>query len=200
MVERKCETTDIPVPLDEETVSIAIVVPKHLCPHTHPPPSATRIPTDVRLLYEQAVRAYGISVAIVNKVEQASSTIEIMGAAPGLVHPSPLNVSTKQTIIAALKRHEPGRDKSGWEGDFLFSLVQKSKKTEAAVAPEPSDFGKKQHGESGTQMTKFTCRSNFLLNFRRGIEHCTGIPSPCVMGSCFARSSSPGLEDQNGAH
>jgi hypothetical protein len=62
-----------------------------------------------------------------------------MGAAPGLVHPSPLNVSTKQTIIAALKRNEPGGDKSGWEGDFLFSPVQKSKKTEAAVAPEPSD-------------------------------------------------------------
>jgi hypothetical protein len=67
-----------------------------------------------------------------------------MGAAPGLVHPSPLNVSTKQTIIAALKHHEPDRDKSGWDSDFLFSLVQKSKKTEAAVAPEPSDSGKKQ--------------------------------------------------------
>jgi hypothetical protein len=43
-----------------------------------------------------------------------------MGAAPGLVHPSLLNVSTKQTIITALKRREPGGDKSGWEGNSPF--------------------------------------------------------------------------------
>ncbi|KAJ6622394.1 hypothetical protein B0H10DRAFT_903648 [Mycena sp. CBHHK59/15] len=123
MDKRKWEAArTILVPLDEETVPIAIVVPKHLHPHTHPPPPATKVPTDVRLLYERAIRAYGISVATVNKVEQASSTIEIMGAAPGLVHPSLLNVSTKQTIIAALKRREPGGDKSGWEG--LFDLYK----------------------------------------------------------------------------
>ncbi|KAJ7818594.1 hypothetical protein B0H14DRAFT_2601170 [Mycena olivaceomarginata] len=90
MVKRKCEAaTAILVPLDEETVPIAIVIPKHLCPHTHPPPPATRVPTDVRLLYERAVRVYGISVATVNKVEQASPTIEIMGAAPGFGSPFP---------------------------------------------------------------------------------------------------------------
>ncbi|KAJ7306256.1 hypothetical protein DFH08DRAFT_944850 [Mycena albidolilacea] len=65
MVKRKCEAaTAILVPLDEETVPMAIVIPKHLCPHTHPPPPAKRVPTDVRLLYERAV---------------PSSTIEIMG-------------------------------------------------------------------------------------------------------------------------
>ncbi|KAJ6616142.1 hypothetical protein B0H10DRAFT_1949352 [Mycena sp. CBHHK59/15] len=47
------------VPLDEEAVPIAIVVPKHQRPHTHPPPPPTKIPTQVRRLYEQAVRAYG---------------------------------------------------------------------------------------------------------------------------------------------
>ncbi|KAJ7825734.1 hypothetical protein B0H14DRAFT_2596327 [Mycena olivaceomarginata] len=57
MVKPKCEAaTAILVP-------IAIVIPKHLCPHTHPPPPATRVPTDVRLLYERAVPT-------VNKVEQ----------------------------------------------------------------------------------------------------------------------------------
>ncbi|KAJ7790040.1 hypothetical protein B0H14DRAFT_2626446 [Mycena olivaceomarginata] len=72
MVKRKCDAaTAVLVPLDEETIPIAIVVPKHLCPHTHPPPPATRVPTDVRLLYKRAVRAYGISVATVKKVEQA---------------------------------------------------------------------------------------------------------------------------------
>ncbi|KAJ6563071.1 hypothetical protein DFH09DRAFT_1315699 [Mycena vulgaris] len=117
MDKRKCEAArTILVPLDEETVPIAIAVPKHLHPHTHPPPPATKVPTDVKLLYERAIRAYGISVATVNKVEQASSTIEIMGAAPGLVHPSLLNVSTKQTIISGLKRREPGGEKSGCEG------------------------------------------------------------------------------------
>ncbi|KAJ7780475.1 hypothetical protein B0H14DRAFT_2631058 [Mycena olivaceomarginata] len=71
MVKRKCDAaTAVLVPLDEETIPIAIVVPKHLCPHTHPPPPATRVPTDVRLLYKRAVRAYGISVATVKKVEQ----------------------------------------------------------------------------------------------------------------------------------
>ncbi|KAJ7925403.1 hypothetical protein B0H13DRAFT_2314617 [Mycena leptocephala] len=121
--------TAILVPLDEESIPIAIVIPKHLCPHTHLPPPATRVPTDVRLLYERVVHAYGISIATVNKVEQGESnfaaspsTIEIMGAAPGLVHPSILNVSTKQTIITALKRREPGGDKSGWEG--LFDLYK----------------------------------------------------------------------------
>jgi hypothetical protein len=74
--------------LDEETVSIAIVVPKHLCPHTHPPPSATRIPTDVRLLYERAVRAYGISVAIVNKVEQGESDFAACGTRVLITDPS----------------------------------------------------------------------------------------------------------------
>ncbi|KAJ7883173.1 hypothetical protein B0H14DRAFT_2702312 [Mycena olivaceomarginata] len=123
MLKRNCDAaTAILVPLDEESIPIAIVIPKHLCPHTHPPPPATRVPTDVRLLYERAVRTYGISIATVNKVEQAPSTIEIMGAAPGLVHPSLLNVSTKQTIITALKRREPGGDKSGWEG--LFDLYK----------------------------------------------------------------------------
>ncbi|KAJ6597858.1 hypothetical protein B0H10DRAFT_1959723 [Mycena sp. CBHHK59/15] len=93
MDKRKWEAArTILVPLDEETVPIAIVVPKHLHPHTHPPPPATKVPTDVRLLYERAIRAYGISVATVNKVEQA------------------------------LKRREPGGDKSGWEG--LFDLYK----------------------------------------------------------------------------
>ncbi|KAJ6629709.1 hypothetical protein B0H10DRAFT_1986368 [Mycena sp. CBHHK59/15] len=41
-----------------------------------------------------------------------------MGRAPGLVHPSLLHAPTKQAIISALKRHEPGGDKSGWEGLF----------------------------------------------------------------------------------
>ncbi|KAJ6613038.1 hypothetical protein B0H10DRAFT_2222603 [Mycena sp. CBHHK59/15] len=53
MDKRKCEAArTILVPLDEETVPIAIVVPKHLHPHTHLPPPATKVPTDVRLLYE----------------------------------------------------------------------------------------------------------------------------------------------------
>ncbi|KAJ7899190.1 hypothetical protein B0H14DRAFT_3424023 [Mycena olivaceomarginata] len=108
MLKRNCDAaTAILVPLDEESIPIAIVIPKHLCPHTHPPPPATWVPTDVRLLYERAV---------------PPSTIEIMGAAPGLVHLSLLNVSTKQTIITALKRREPGGDKSGWEG--LFDLYK----------------------------------------------------------------------------
>ncbi|KAJ7917924.1 hypothetical protein B0H13DRAFT_2321852 [Mycena leptocephala] len=85
-------------------------------PTTTPPP--TKVPTDVRTLYEDAVRAVGVSIATVNKVERAATTIQIMGKAPGLVHPSLLQVSTKQGIITALKRREPGGDKSGWEGLF----------------------------------------------------------------------------------
>jgi hypothetical protein len=66
--------------LDEESIPIAIVIPKHLCPHTHPPPPATRVPTDVRLLYERAVRTYGISIATVNKVEQGESNFAACGS------------------------------------------------------------------------------------------------------------------------
>ncbi|KAJ6566255.1 hypothetical protein B0H19DRAFT_1232533 [Mycena capillaripes] len=104
------------VPLDEEAVPIAIVVPKHPRPHTHPPSPPTKITTQIRRLYEQAVRAYGTSIATVNKVEQAPSTLQIMGKAPTLVHPSLLNMVTKQGIITALKRNELGGNKSGWEG------------------------------------------------------------------------------------
>ena len=45
-----------------------------------------------------------------------------MGKAPGLVHPSLLQVSTKQGIITALKRREPGADKSGWEGEYIIHV------------------------------------------------------------------------------
>ncbi|KAJ7896229.1 hypothetical protein B0H13DRAFT_2523182, partial [Mycena leptocephala] len=123
MIKRTCKAgTTIYVPLDEDTIPIAIVVPKHAVPHTHPPPPPTKVPTDVRTLYEDAVRAVGVSIATVNKVERAATTIQIMGKAPGLVHPSLLQVSTKQGIITALKRREPGGDKSGWEG--LFELYK----------------------------------------------------------------------------
>ncbi|KAJ6454990.1 hypothetical protein C8R45DRAFT_1082596, partial [Mycena sanguinolenta] len=110
------------VPLEEDTIHIAIVVPKHEFPHTHPPPSPTKVPADVKHLYEQAIRAFGVSTATVNKVEHAATTIQIMGKAPGLVHASLLQVATKQGIITALKRREPGGDKSGWEG--LFELYK----------------------------------------------------------------------------
>ncbi|KAF8155102.1 hypothetical protein K438DRAFT_1943027 [Mycena galopus ATCC 62051] len=123
MVKRACKAmTTIYVPLDEDTIPIAIVVPKHEVPHTHPPPPPTKVPADVKHLYEEAVRAFGVSTATVNKVERAATTIQIMGKAPGLVHPSLLQVSTKQGIITALKRREPGGDKSGWEG--LFDLYK----------------------------------------------------------------------------
>ncbi|KAJ6628192.1 hypothetical protein B0H10DRAFT_1940740 [Mycena sp. CBHHK59/15] len=113
-----CEAgTTFLVPLDEENIPLVVVVPKPFRPHTHPPPPDTKVPTHVKLLYEQAIRAFGISIATVNKVEQAASTIQIMGAAPGLVHPSLLHAPTKQAIISALKRREPGGDKSGWEAD-----------------------------------------------------------------------------------
>ncbi|KAJ7076596.1 hypothetical protein B0H15DRAFT_805590 [Mycena belliarum] len=112
------------VPLDEENIPLVVVLPEPSRPHTHPPPPATKVPTHVKLLYEKAIRAFGVSIATVNKVEQAlaQSTIQIMGAAPGLVHPSLLQASTKQGIISALKRREPGGDKSGWEG--LFDLYR----------------------------------------------------------------------------
>ncbi|KAJ7714726.1 hypothetical protein B0H16DRAFT_1701948 [Mycena metata] len=112
------------VPLDEENIPLVVVLPKPLCPHTHPPPPDTKVPTHVKLLYEKAIRAFGTSIATVNKVDQveAASTMQIMGAAPGLVHPSLLQAPTKQGIISALKRREPGGDKSGWEG--LFDLYR----------------------------------------------------------------------------
>ncbi|KAJ7826021.1 hypothetical protein B0H13DRAFT_2374641 [Mycena leptocephala] len=90
------------VPLEEDTIHIAIVVPKHEFPHTHPPPPPTKVPADVKHLYEQAIRAFGASTARVNKVE---------------------HVATKQGIITALKRREPGGDKSGWEGRSPASVV-----------------------------------------------------------------------------
>ncbi|KAJ7037160.1 hypothetical protein C8F04DRAFT_899771, partial [Mycena alexandri] len=119
------------VPLDEENIPLVVVLPKPFRPHTHPPPPDTKVPSHVKLLYEKAIRAFGISIATVNKVEQAASTIQIMGAAPGLVHPSLLQAPTKQGIISALKRREPGGDKSGWEG--LFDLYR------AEQAKEPRD-------------------------------------------------------------
>ncbi|KAJ7800887.1 hypothetical protein B0H14DRAFT_3490182 [Mycena olivaceomarginata] len=169
MVKRKCEAaTAILVPLDEETVPIAIVIPKHLCPHTHPPPPATRVPTDVRLLYERAVRAYGISVATVNKVEQVSSTIEIMGAAPGLVHPS-----TKQTIIAALKRHEPGGDKSGWEGDThcIQAIPRRSLPScTAMMRAEPRCRDRVCRDDGGRPTTRYTAmRRDEVGRLRRAL-------------------------------
>ncbi|KAJ6615325.1 hypothetical protein B0H10DRAFT_2220522 [Mycena sp. CBHHK59/15] len=106
------------VPLDEENVPVVIVIPQHNRPHTHPPPPDTKVPGHVKALYEQAIRAFAVSIATVNKVDQAASTIQIMGRAPGLVHPSLLHAPTKQAIISALKRREPGGDKSGWEGLF----------------------------------------------------------------------------------
>ncbi|KAJ6458265.1 hypothetical protein C8R45DRAFT_1183795 [Mycena sanguinolenta] len=99
------------VPFEEDTIHIAIVVPKHEFPHTHPPPSPTKVPADVKHLYEQAIRAFRVLMATVNKVEHAATTIQIMGKAPGLVHPLLLQVATKQGIITALKRHKPGGDK-----------------------------------------------------------------------------------------
>ncbi|KAJ7075469.1 hypothetical protein B0H15DRAFT_806193 [Mycena belliarum] len=115
------------VPLDEENIPLVVVLPEPSRPHTHPPPPATKVPTHVKLLYEKAIRAFGVSIATVNKVEQAlaQSTIQIMGAAPGLVHPSLLQASTKQGIISALKRREPGGDKSGWEGLNFFPTCVK---------------------------------------------------------------------------
>ncbi|KAJ6613866.1 hypothetical protein B0H10DRAFT_2046962 [Mycena sp. CBHHK59/15] len=50
-----------------------------------------------------------------------------MGRAPGLVHPSLLHAPTKQAIIAALKRREPGGDKSGWEGLFHIYKADQEK-------------------------------------------------------------------------
>ncbi|KAJ7506416.1 hypothetical protein B0H11DRAFT_2272207 [Mycena galericulata] len=110
------------IPLDEQNIPFVVALPKPSRPHTHPPPPDTKVPTHVKSLYEKAVRTFGISIATVNKVEQAASTIQIMGAAPGFVHPSLLQAATKQAIISALKRGEPGGDKSGWEG--LFDLYQ----------------------------------------------------------------------------
>ncbi|KAF7342442.1 hypothetical protein MVEN_01833400 [Mycena venus] len=128
MIKRTCKAaTTIYVPLDKDTIPIAIVVPKHAVPHTHPPPPPTKVPTDVRTLYEEAVRAVGVSIATVNKVERAATTIQIMGKAPGLVHPSLLQVSTKQGIITALKRRDPGGDKSGWEGLFELYKIDQEK-------------------------------------------------------------------------
>jgi hypothetical protein len=76
-------------------------------------------------------------VATVNKVEQGESDFAAcetrvlitdplplkLWVQPGFGSPFLLNVSPKQTIIAALKRREPGGGKSGWEGDFLFSCL-----------------------------------------------------------------------------
>ncbi|KAJ7229604.1 hypothetical protein C8J57DRAFT_1534356 [Mycena rebaudengoi] len=129
MEQHDCDaSTTIYVPLAEEAIRIAIVVPKHLHPHTHPPPPPTRVPTAVKWLYEQTICAYGTSMATVNKIKQAASTLQIMGVAPGLVHPSLLNVSTKQGIITTLKKREPGGDKSGWEG--LFDLYKSDQEKE----------------------------------------------------------------------
>ncbi|KAJ6490076.1 hypothetical protein C8R45DRAFT_929375 [Mycena sanguinolenta] len=87
----------------------------------HSPP--TKVPADVKHLYDQAIRAFGVSAAAVNKVERAATTIQIMEKAPGFVHPSLLQVSTKQGIITALERREAGGDKSGWEGRSPASVV-----------------------------------------------------------------------------
>jgi hypothetical protein len=71
MIKRTCKAgTTIYVPLDEDTIPIAIVVPKHAVPHNHPPPPPKKVPTDVRTLYEDAVRAVGVSIATVNQVER----------------------------------------------------------------------------------------------------------------------------------
>ncbi|KAJ6617263.1 hypothetical protein B0H10DRAFT_1948500 [Mycena sp. CBHHK59/15] len=84
MLKLICEaSTAFLVPLDEENIPLVIVIPKHLRPHTHPPPPDTKVPTHVRLLYEQAIRAFGISIATVNKVEQDH------GCSPGIGSPFP---------------------------------------------------------------------------------------------------------------
>ncbi|KAJ7758716.1 hypothetical protein B0H16DRAFT_1820846 [Mycena metata] len=106
------------VPLDEENIPLVVVLPKPLCPHTHPPPPDTKVPTHVKLLYEKAIRAFGTSIATVNKVDQveAASTIQIMGAAPGLVHPSLLQAPTKQGIISASSGGTKGRKRTIIDG------------------------------------------------------------------------------------
>jgi hypothetical protein len=55
--------TTIFVPLDEDTIHIAIVVPKHEFPHTHPPPPPKKVPADVkhRRHRYQRVRRYALS-------------------------------------------------------------------------------------------------------------------------------------------
>ncbi|KAJ7714508.1 hypothetical protein B0H16DRAFT_1807865 [Mycena metata] len=106
------------VPLDEENIPLVVVLPKPLCPHTHPPPPDTKVPTHVKLLSEKAIRAFGTSIATVNKVDQveAASTIQIMGAAPGLVHPSLLQAPTKQGIISASSGGTKGRKRTIIDG------------------------------------------------------------------------------------
>ncbi|KAJ7784899.1 hypothetical protein DFH07DRAFT_975231 [Mycena maculata] len=170
------------IPLDEQNIPFVVALPKPSRPHTHPPPPDTKVPTHVKLLYEKAVRTFGISIATVNKVEQAASTIQIMGAAPGLVHPSLLQAATKQAIISALKRGEPGGNKSGWEG--LFDLYQADQAKEprerymhsfdflpgrsapSAVITMFDNFllGCVEHVRSLDQDTTFKCMKSGLLN------------------------------------
>ncbi|KAJ6607632.1 hypothetical protein B0H10DRAFT_2305409 [Mycena sp. CBHHK59/15] len=115
------------VPLDEENVPVVIVIPQHNRPHTHPPPPDTKVPGHVKALYEQAIRAFGVSIATVNKVDQGNSSSDTNpscihhsyhGSSPGIGSPFAAACNNKQAIISALKRREPGGDKSGWEGLF----------------------------------------------------------------------------------
>jgi hypothetical protein len=74
MLKLICEAgTTFLVPLDEENMPLVIVIPKRLHHHTHLPPPDTKVPTHMRLLYEQAIRAFGISIATVNKIEPGVS-------------------------------------------------------------------------------------------------------------------------------
>ncbi|KAJ7850393.1 hypothetical protein B0H14DRAFT_3665113 [Mycena olivaceomarginata] len=94
-------------------------------PHTHPPPPATRVPTDVRLLYERAVRAYGISVATVNKVEQGESDFEA-------VHRVKEDKRVEGNLFRSVRVHydctclEVGVKRQDERVELTFNLVQPS--------------------------------------------------------------------------
>ncbi|KAJ6449265.1 hypothetical protein C8R45DRAFT_1131090 [Mycena sanguinolenta] len=157
------------VPLEEDTIHIAIVVPKHEFPHTHPSPP-TKVPTDVKHLYEQTIRTFGVSTTTVNKIKHTATIIQIMGKAPALVHPSLLQVATKQGIITALKRREPGGDKSGWEvliieqGFLSYIKLTKRKIREIVTFIDSISFQDAVLPPFIDQDTTFKCLKAGLLN------------------------------------
>lgn len=135
MIHLKCAANrTIFVPVDS-SLRMAIVVPDHKSPHSHPMPPMVKVSFEAKAAYRDCVIAQGVVAATTKKVDigeliysfgrmnihislistAASTKVILNGKTPGQVYPALNNVRVKNQIVKKVKTAQfPfGTDKMG---------------------------------------------------------------------------------------
>ncbi|KAF8966029.1 hypothetical protein BDZ97DRAFT_1917737 [Flammula alnicola] len=104
MVHHEClASRTIYIPVDP-SIRMACIVPNHEKPHTHPILPATKPSRELKELYKSCIQTAGLVGSSVRTIDNARSTLHILGKAPALVAPALQSTRVKQQMLRSEKK------------------------------------------------------------------------------------------------